>query len=492
MAGKHKKKPKQAPKKKHPPKAPSPGTNVLSWEDDPQGNTPVSVPSPDPAEKPLAFRFPTPAPAAGQYPLGTASFRYWVAVEALRRGADFWSPGIPGGTWQVGAALPVLLDEGEDLNAYYDRKALNFFHGPLGDGLVYSGESPDVACHEMGHAILDTVKPGLWDAAAQEIPAFHESFGDMSAILSGLQVQSLRISVLQETAGHLYRSSRLSRLAEQLATAIRAQAPDAVESDCLRNAVNSFTYQDPLKLPTSAPATQLSSEPHSFSRVFTGAFFEGLAGMLSATAQKPAAPTEEELHSVSRDMGVILLAGIRQAPIVANFYSQVATAMVQAASETNSAYGPVLNAAFVRRSILSLQSAAAIAGLSSTLGPQKRAAAAAAAVESEPPLARVALDGNRFGLGNRAILVHTASHPRRVSVYAAAPDGGQLAAPSADTAATAFVDDLIRRGKIEVPQRRSILGALASTRSLKTHRLVSTEEGILLERILFDCGHRHR
>jgi hypothetical protein len=491
MAGKKKKKPKQPKKKKHPPKPP-PGTNVLSWEDDPQGNTPVSVPTPDPAEKPLAFRFPTPAPAAGQYPLGTASFRYWVAVEALRRGADFWSPGIPGGTWQVGSVLPILLDEGADLNAYYDRRALNFFHGPLGDGLVYSGESPDVVCHEMGHAILDTVKPGLWDAAAQEIPAFHESFGDMSSILSGLQVQSLRISVLQETSGHLYRSSRLSRLAEQLATAIRAQAPDAVEADCLRNAVNSFTYQDPLTLPSSAPATQLSSEPHSFSRVFTGAFLEGLAGMLSATAQNSDAPTEQELQAVSREMGAILLAGIRQAPIVANFYSQVATAMVQAASETNSAYAPVLNAAFVRRGILSLQSAAAIGGLASTLGPQKRLAAAAAAVANEPPLARVALDGNRFGLGNRAILVHTASHPRRVSVYAAATDGSQLSAPSADAAATAFVDDLIRRGKVDVPQRRAALGALAPTRSLKTHRLVPADEGMLLQRILFDCGHRHR
>src|SRR5262245_6366471 len=150
MAGNNKKKPKQPSKKKHRPGKTSPGTNVLAWEDDPQGNNPVSVPTPDPAEKPLAFRFPTPTPAAGQYPLGTAAFRYWVAVEALRRGADYWSPGIPGGTWQVGSALPVLLDEGEDLNAYYDRKALNFFHGPAGEGLVYSGESPDVLCHEMG------------------------------------------------------------------------------------------------------------------------------------------------------------------------------------------------------------------------------------------------------------------------------------------------------------------------------------------------------
>jgi hypothetical protein len=92
MAGKKKK--KQPKKKKHPGQPPS-SPNVLAWEDDPQGNTPVSVPTPDPAEKPLAFRFPTPAPTAGQYPLGTASFRYWAAVVALRRGANFWSPGIP-------------------------------------------------------------------------------------------------------------------------------------------------------------------------------------------------------------------------------------------------------------------------------------------------------------------------------------------------------------------------------------------------------------
>jgi hypothetical protein len=490
MAGKKNKK-QPAKKKKHPGQPPA-GQTVLAWEDDPQGNTPVSVPTPDPAEKPLAFRFPTPAPTAGQYPLGTASFRYWVAVAALRRGADFWSPGIPGGHWQVGATLPVLLDEGEDLNAYYDRKALNFFHGPLGSGLVYSGESPDVLCHEMGHAILDTVKPGLWDAAAQEIPAFHESFGDMSAILSGLQVESLRSEVLTETKGHLYRSSRLSRLAEQLGTAIRAQAPDAVDPDSLRNAVNSFTYHDPLSLPTSAPASQLSSEPHSFSRVFTGAFFESLAGMLTVIANSPKAPTEAELQAVSHDMGNILLAAIRQAPIVANFYSQVATAMVQAGNTINSDYGPVLNAAFVRRGILSLQSASAIGGLSTTVTTPKGVAAAATAVAEEPRLARIALDGNRFGLGNRPILVTTASHPRSVSVYAAASNGEQLTPPSADAAATAFVDDLIRRGKVEMPQRRGVSVGLVSHRSLKTHKLVAGDEGLVLQRLLFDCGHRHR
>jgi hypothetical protein len=57
----------------------------------------------------------------------------------------------------------------------------------------------------MGHAILDAIKPQLWDAASQEIPAFHESFGDMSAILSALQLQPLRLAVLQETSGRIYR-----------------------------------------------------------------------------------------------------------------------------------------------------------------------------------------------------------------------------------------------------------------------------------------------
>jgi hypothetical protein len=36
-------------------------------------------------------------------------------------------------------SLNVILDEGEDLNAYYDRNALNFFHGQGVGGTVLSG-----------------------------------------------------------------------------------------------------------------------------------------------------------------------------------------------------------------------------------------------------------------------------------------------------------------------------------------------------------------
>ena len=122
-----------------------------------------------------------------------------------------------------------VVDEGVDLNAFYDRNALNFFHGPSPNGTVFSDESPDIVCHEMGHAILNSLKPQLWGVGSHEAAAFHESFGDISAILSALQLQELRTAILSDTGGHLYQSSRLSRLAEQLAAAIRAQQPDAVE-----------------------------------------------------------------------------------------------------------------------------------------------------------------------------------------------------------------------------------------------------------------------
>jgi len=441
---------------------------VSVWEDDPEPGIQVTRPLPDPSKQPLAYRFPAKAPAPGGQP-GTAGFRYWTAAEALRRGADFWAPLLPSGNWEVGARLPVLLDEGVDLNAYYDRRALNFFHGPAPAGTVFSGESPDIVCHEMGHAILDAIKPQLWGAASHEAAAFHVSFGDISAILSALQLQSLRSAILRDTGGHLYQSSRLSRLAEQLGTAIRAQHPDAVNPDCLRNAVNSFTYQDPINLPQMAPAAQLSSEPHSFSRVFTGAFFEALAG--------------------SQEMGDILVAGARQAPVVSNFYAQVAAAMVQASASKNPGYPPVLKGVFVRRSILSLQAATTVEALHQSVAAA--AIAPAAAAGPTDALDTVALPAAHYGL-DQPLLVESPSHPRRLYAVSAAADASSVDPASSITAARAFVDDLFRRGRVEYNGIGRPEARLEHGHRLRTHELVSEDGAVRLRRRLFDCGLQHR
>jgi hypothetical protein len=297
---------------------------ILVWEDDPGSSlVSIEVPAPDLSLPPLPLQITALRPPPKLYDKGTLEFRYWTAASALSRGTTFWGALAPNGTsWEPGSPLPVILDGGEDLNAFYDRQALNFFHGDRGDGNpVFSGESPDVLCHELGHAVLDALRPELFNAANLESPAFHESFGDMSAILTALQVPQVRDSILTDTGGHIDRNSDLSRLAEQLGAAIRQRAPDAVDPDCLWNGADSFIFQDPETLPTSAPASMISQEPHSFSRVFTGAFLEALAGMLLIRSNTP---TSDDLLAVSNAMGDLLVAAVQAAPVVPEFYSQVA------------------------------------------------------------------------------------------------------------------------------------------------------------------------
>jgi len=230
---------------------------VSTWEDDPgdpatvPAPVPISVPAPTLNAQPLPSRIGGKAPAPKIYQPGTAEFRYYACATSLRRGSDFWGGIVPSLTWEVGKTLPVILDDGVDLNAFYtrggfgDAPGLHFFHAAAGGRTFFSGESPDVVCHELGHAILDAIRPQLFDAQTIEAAAFHESFGDMSAMLTALQVESFRQRVLTDTQGVLNRNSRLSRLAEQLGAAIRVEHPDAVDHDSLRNAVNSFFYRDP-------------------------------------------------------------------------------------------------------------------------------------------------------------------------------------------------------------------------------------------------------
>ncbi len=457
-------------------------TSVSAWEDDPGSGVLMTRPVPDLTKKPLAFSFPKPAPQPDQYHPGTAQFRYWTAAEALRRGADFWAARVPLTNWEVGPTLNVILDKSVDLNAYYDRKALNFFHGPSPGGTVFSGESPDVVCHEMGHAILDSFKPQLWGAASDETAAFHELFADISAILSALQLQSLRTAILTDTGGHLYTNSRLSRLAEQLGAAIRAQQPDAVDPDCLRNAVNSFLYRDPNSLPPSAPASQLSSEAHSFSRVFTGAFYEALGSLLAVAASDSSLPTEQELLAVANDLAGILVTAIKQAPVVANWYAQVASGMVQVAGAVNKAYPAVLKGVFVRRSILSLQSATSLQSL------QKSIAGAAAAQDwSTVPLAQVAIPATHYGL-DQPLVVDTASHARTFLATSAALDASQIQPVNAVSAAQAFVDDLFSRGRVDYADVGRPEARIEHGRRVRSHRLVKRAGSVYLERTLFDCG----
>ncbi len=494
---------------------------IQGWPTDPMGGVPplqLAVPDMPGATLPTRIIAPARTPAPQIHPLGTDGFRYWTAAEALRRAAGFWlTAGARAWHPDVGASIPVRLDDGVDLNAYYARndfpaedikQGLSFFHDTVRDVAarrqmtVFSGESPDVVAHELGHAVLDSLKPPLFELASIEAAAFHESFGDMSAILTALQLPSVRQAVLEETDGSVQRNSSVSRVAEQLGFAIRQRNPAAVDRDSLRNAANSFVYVDPLTLPSTGPATQLTRAAHNFSRVFTGAFLEALGGMVVRLAARPRV---DDVEQASLDMGRLLAQGAAAAQVSTRFFQSVAEQMVLVdANVFSGKYAEALTTAFVRRGLMPVRSLAAPEAVAAS--PARAAAAAARfsaaaagraprrSAASEKPV-EVAIDGAAVGLGVKTLYVNAppvddiSGSPASMMAGVAARE--TLVIPRM-TDVQAFVEALIVRGRVSLPtaagRRRGLVASLSQGRKHATHYLKTrTNEELELRRISFEC-----
>lgn len=314
--------------------------------------------------------------------------------------------------------------------------------------------------------------------------------------------------VLSETGGRLNVNSRLSRLAEQLGWGIRQLSPTAVDRDSLRNAANRFVYRRPDTLPPTAPASMLSSEVHSFSRVFTGAFLDALARMLPIVG----AANDTNLLATGRDMGQLLVDGIRAAPITPAYFSQVAAAMVQADQGRNAGrYRAALTRSFMDHGILSVEAAfdladapvpqarsepVTMAGITGESG-QSVSYGYAGADEDE---------GFRLGFGETPELPVIAAPFGALTLKAHGPEESSASrfavAPaaqgpvgegllSAEEAVRSFVEDLIQQGRMAAGSSTGLLPELGAGRSSRqTHFLVDDGEGsMLLKREHFDCGH---
>jgi hypothetical protein len=473
---------------------PAAGPEIDVWPDDPFSE---AVPTPNPAEAPtitvgvLVNNFPLlqtsirePQPPPARYPRNTAEFRYWQGAWELALGVNSWAPWCPVGTrWStVMDPMAVTLDAGVALNAFYSRVAgLRFFHDTVQNVTIFSAQSANVGWHELGHAILDAVKPTLFSAPFIEVAAFHESLGDMSSLLCGLQVPTLREMVLSETGGQIGANSRLSRLAEQLGWGIRQRCPTCVDPDCLRNAHNRFVYQPPEQLPPNGPASQLTRQPHNFSRVFTGAFLEALARMLPAA-------TDADLLTASRDMGQLLIDGVRN--VRRGILSPSAAAGLEDA--------PVPELEPVPVPAEDMVLTAGVAGSSGANGRQTLLTYAdgddddgyrrSAADAPEPPTRTITTE-----LG-ATLLVQIPDARERFTVAPTALGGGSAETIAPEDDASRFVDDLIRRGSVDLSSAEDYAPQLALLKEdevrsgRQTHEVVDTPDGLLLKRLHFDCG----
>lgn len=242
-----------------------------------------------------------------------------------------------------------------------DQGNLFFFNFPNKDGMpASSANSGEVVAHEAGHAILDALKPNYFTSHAFEAGAFHESFGDMVALLMNLGDESVRARAISQTGGDLSKPSVLSNLGEEL--------DGALSGGPGRQALNSFVYVNPDSLEHHTSPDKLARDSHSFGRLFTGAFYEVLDRINDrhlAQGMKP-----DEALSKTGETGWRLLVGQMENATDSSFvkFSEMAQAMIQGDTDFNDGEnGEILESVFAKRKLLAppqRTEAASIMGLS--------------------------------------------------------------------------------------------------------------------------------
>jgi Fungalysin metallopeptidase (M36) len=451
----------------------------------------------------------------GKAPIGTPKFLFWQAREAAIAAVEAWEASAgPHKLWQGDRKkLALLQDDGVDLNAFYDRQSFSFFHQAVGNNTFFSGASTDVVAHEVGHGLLDSVRPEFFDVNFLEVGAFHEAFGDCIAILTALRDSETRTKLLA-TAPTLRKRNFVESTAEDLSRGIGLAIPghNAAEP---RHAFNTFKFQIPSTLPSNGGPGALINEVHSFGMIFTGCFWDLIANLYAGSAQK----NEASLLTASRLAGELLITGIKQAVVTPRFTQSVGRAMTLAdQSLHNGAHHDQIRDAFAKHDVglgsnamlapsMLLEGAAPKgAALSATtrkalmqrLGNSKNAKLSLSAEDMFGTQVVRAVQTRNVPLGSvdsrlkgvvavtqEPVIVGASGH--RAAVLGAVPHTSDT-----DAEVQAFVESLLEHGRIELgkPKKRAMAAAAAPDQHPKhtTHAIKTVGGTKVLKRVRFQCS----
>jgi hypothetical protein len=235
-------------------------------------------------------------------------------------------------SWARQAANPlrVVPDQGEDMNAYYDRRSVSFFHKFRDGETVFSGASLDVVAHEVGHALLDAIRPDLWDSMFLEAGGFHEGFGDVTALVTALSDRTTREKLL-EVAPDLGVANFVEATAEDLSDTIRRVLGAGHPASKPRRALNTFQWQLPQTMPTQGGPDVMIGEVHSIARIISGCFYDLLRSLFVASGSH----TQAGLWSATRTAARLFHEGAKTAPEAPRFFRSVGRSMVLADDALN-------------------------------------------------------------------------------------------------------------------------------------------------------------
>jgi hypothetical protein len=435
---------------------------------------------------------------------GTPQFLFWQAREAgiLAVEAFEASAGVHK-RWQGNRKkLPLQQDAGVDLNAYYDRASFSFFHEQVGGQTFFSGASTDVVAHEVGHGLLDSIRPDLFLASYLEVGALHEAFGDCIAILTALADVDTRKRLLN-AAPDLHHKNFVEGTAEELSYAIGLVAPGH-NASVPRRALNRFQYQIPSTLPSNGGPGALINEVHSFGMIFTGCFWDLIANLFAAGASQDVAG----LEAAAQLAGKILIAGATQAVLTPRFLQSMGRAMTLAdqALHAGANHGHIRDAFADHNIMLGSNSLLAPTAVLAGAAPSRTTLGAAARKDlarrlRSPRGAKLTVEAMPMLGAVRAVQTRDVSlgalHPKLKGVVAIAHEtvmvgdsGGRAAVMGAlpDTASTesevhAFVESLLAHKRVQLPGAKR-----AKYPEHTTHAVKSVGGKKVLTRVRFACA----
>ncbi|WP_020179149.1 hypothetical protein [Methylopila sp. M107] len=496
----------------------------------PSGGPIVVAPSADRAAQLSSFDV-NELPAEDVYETDTTDFVAWQAREAALRTLnafeDMAGP-IPG--WRGEAArrrLDLNPNLGEELNAYYDRSSVRFYQFTTDDGVIFSGASTDVVAHEVGHAILDALRPDLWGVPTMEVTAFHEGFGDCIAIMTALSDRETREELLAADPD-LSKGNFVEAIAEQLSHGIAIAAGPNHNAATPRRAANAFQWAFPQTLPTNGKPGELINESHSFGQLTSGCYYELIREIFLAKGGG-----QEGLLDACRIATNLLRRGVAEAPIQPRFLETVGRTMLLADRDIHGAPGGggphenFIRTAFSRHGIA--LSVTAFLAPRAAIGSKPKSQSAGnltAKVKKElrsimAPAATARLEAVSFSLAGPETSQVTSDHEVDLTGLSAklenvkclapqvaivGPAGGATAVlgtvasgATISNEVRSFVGTLVKHGQIDYggkksgpskqPRQKAARSAgVVASRDAPTFALRKRGKNVFLERICFSCG----
>ena len=176
-----------------------------------------------------------------------------------------------------------------DANAYYDpvKKAILFGYFesaaiPQGvnfpGGVIFTCLSPDIIAHEVTHALLDSIHPRFIENTNPDVPAFHEGFADIVALLQRFTITGLVEHQIAQTRGKLEEYSFLGELATQFGNALQGNR------GALRGAIGKVDKKGKWQRYVPDPHDYNTIfEPHARGAILVATIFEAFIRLYNST-----------------------------------------------------------------------------------------------------------------------------------------------------------------------------------------------------------------